>query len=379
MYDCSKLISDFHKNHVRLTNQQRKDMKTRRDANVKRVKSGLADNGKPEVVELITQGGYAMKTMTQPPEDSDWLYDIDQGLVFEEADAKGPRTTRGWVRDALELKATNVKGDPEDKGKCVRIEYSEGYQCDFPVFRRTAQGDDYVYQAALHDEWTTSAPQQMNAWFDREVADKSPEDSGSYQLRRIVRLMKFFGKTWEHASSYRYPTGLLITALTVECFKAVLGRDDEAFYKTLKAIGDRSHLISVFADGVQISRPKDEARLKRLQEKAADLAAKLADLEANPAEHDDESARKIWKKVFRHTFFDPIETKAARAETSAFAKLSAAAIGISSAEQVARAKSAVAGLQSAGLASKPWGDTAHDDANSCSVLRSRDGTRTTSA
>lgn len=346
MYDCSKLISDFHKNHVRLTSDQQKDMKKKRDANVDRVKSGLDENGKPEIVELITQGGYAMKTMTQPPEGSDWRYDIDQGLVFEEGDAKGPRTTRGWVRDALELKATNVKGDPEDKGKCVRIEYSAGYQCDFPVFRRTAQGDDYFYEAALNDEWVVSAPQQMNAWFEKAVSDLSPEDSGSYQLRRIVRLMKFFGKTWEYASSSRYPTGLLMTALTVECFKPVLGRDDEAFYKTLKAIGDRSHLLSVFADGVQISRPKDEGRLKRLQEKAADLAAKLADVEENPSEHDDESARKIWKKVFRHTFFNPVETKAAKSDSGR------GAFGLAPAVFTERANAAVAATA---VPSKPYG------------------------
>src|SRR5438874_1083304 len=192
MYDCSKMISKFHAEHVRLTTGERKDMKKRRDTNVDRVKAGLQENSKPQIVEVISQGGYAMKTMTQPPEASDWRYDIDQGLVFEEADAKGPRTTRGWVRDALEKKATNVKGDPEDKGKCVRIEYSEGYQCDFPVFRRIAQGDGYTYQVALNDEWVPSAPQQMNEWFEREVVNLSPEGSGSYQLRRIVRLMKYF-------------------------------------------------------------------------------------------------------------------------------------------------------------------------------------------
>lgn len=353
MYDCSKLISKFHNEHVRLTQEQRNDMKKRRDTNVERVQSGLEENDKPAIVEVISQGGYAMKTMTQPPENSDWRYDIDQGLVFEEADAPGPRTSRHWVRDALAKKATNVKGDPEDKGKCVRIEYSAGYQCDFPVFRRHPQADSYVYEAALHDEWITSAPQQMNDWFEREVKEKSPEDAGSYQLRRVVRLMKYLGKTWEHATSCRYPTGLLMTALTVECFKPVLGRDDEAFYKTLKAIGERSPLLPVYADGIQISRDKDEARLKRLQEKAAALAEELADLEENPSDHDDESAKKRWKKVFRHSYFAPVETKAA-------ARASAAIIGIPASEQMARAKSAAAALESSGLASKPWGPASSD-------------------
>jgi len=349
MYDCSKLVSKFHKAHVRLTTDQQKDMKNRRDTNVDRVKSGLAEKDKPEIVEVISQGGYAMKTMTQPPERSDWRYDIDQGLVFEQADVVGPRTTRRWVRDALAAKATNVKGDPEDKGKCVRIEYADGYQCDFPVFQRSAHGTNYVYQAALHDEWTTSAPQQINNWFEREVAEKSPEKEGSYQLRRIVRLMKYLGKTWQHATSLRYPSGLLITALTVECFEAVDNRDDEAFFRTLRRIGNRSHLLPVHADGIQISRDKDGARMKRLQEKATALAAELADLDENSSGHDDESARKIWRKVFRHSFFDP-EEETAKSDSSFAGK---GGLGLASSIFAERAAAAV---RSTPTVSKPWGN-----------------------
>ena len=48
--------------------------------------------------------------MTQPPEnDEESRYDIDLGVVFEEDDAAGPRTTRDWVRDAIARKATNLK------------------------------------------------------------------------------------------------------------------------------------------------------------------------------------------------------------------------------------------------------------------------------
>jgi len=356
MYDCSKLISDFHSTHVRLTRDQQKEMRERRDTNVKRVRAGLAEKGKPEIADVISQGGYAMKTMTQPPEGSDSRYDIDLGLVFESEDAAGPRTTRCWVRDALAAKATNVKGDPEDKGKCVRIEYAAGYQCDFPVFRRWASGDSFVHQVALHDEWVTSSPQQMNTWFERQVVEKSPEAAPSYQLRRIVRLMKFLAKTWQHASSLKYPTGLLLTALTVECFEGSLGRDDKAFYRTLCRIGDRSHLLPVYADGILISREKDTIRLQRLQEKAVALADTIKDLVDRETDHDDESARKVWKKVFRHSFFDPVEVKGStgtRKLVGAAAPTGAAAflIGLAAEEAQARAEAAVRETQAP---TKPW-------------------------
>ena len=297
-----------------------------------------------------------MKTMTQPPEGSDSRYDIDLGLIFETEDAKGPRTMRGWVKDALAAKATNVKGDPEDKGKCVRIEYAEGYQCDFPVFKRWASGDSFVHQVALGDEWVTSAPEQINAWFERSVSDLSPEDAPSYQLRRIVRLMKFFAKTWQHRTSSKYPSGLLLTAVTVESFRGSLGRDDKSFFKTLEAIGSRSHLLPVYADGILISREKDLPRLQRLQERAAELAQILSELETNESEHDDASAKKIWEKTFKHSFFDdekPV-SKANVAEgrnSWSSAASSAAILGLSGEEVLKRAEAAV---RNTSTPSKPW-------------------------
>ena len=64
MCDLSKIITRFHDSHVRLTNNQRADMKNRRETNLGRIKKGLADLNKPEVVDTINQGGVC-------PEDHD--------------------------------------------------------------------------------------------------------------------------------------------------------------------------------------------------------------------------------------------------------------------------------------------------------------------
>ena len=67
-------------------------MRNRREANLDRIKAGLAELDKPAVAETINQGGYAQKAMTQPPElDQESRYDIDLGIVFEEDDVAGPR------------------------------------------------------------------------------------------------------------------------------------------------------------------------------------------------------------------------------------------------------------------------------------------------
>src|SRR5206468_12100727 len=133
--------------------------------NLERVEHGLDELDKPGFVETINQGGYPQKTMTQPPEaDQESRYDIDLGVVFEADDAAGPRTTRGWVRDAIARKATNMKNEPESKKKCVRVIYSAGYQCDFPVFRRRANQSGWSYELSSGDEWVASDPQSMNVW-----------------------------------------------------------------------------------------------------------------------------------------------------------------------------------------------------------------------
>jgi hypothetical protein len=180
MYDFCKSIATFHEKHVRLTAAQQSDMRNRRQTNLERIEKGLDELDKPTFAETINQGGYAQKTMTQPPEAAqESRYDIDLGVVFEEEDAAGPRTTREWVRDAIARKATNMKNEPKTKKKCVRVVYVDGYQCDFPVFRRRQTGSNWSYELSSGDEWVASDPQSMNKWINQQVSEKSPEASGA--------------------------------------------------------------------------------------------------------------------------------------------------------------------------------------------------------
>ncbi|MCZ4297504.1 cyclic GMP-AMP synthase DncV-like nucleotidyltransferase [Henriciella marina] len=312
MYDFSTQLRNFHDGYVRLSNTQRSDMRDRRQKNLNRLESGLSDLSKPEIVDVINQGGYAQKTMVQPPEgDEDSRYDIDLGVVFEEADAAGPRTTRNWVRDAISKKSTGMKNDPESKPKCVRVVYADGYQCDFPVFRRSASFAGYTYELSAGDDWITSDPASMNKWIEREVAQRSPEAGGGYQLRRIIRYLKYLAKAHAYSSSTKYPGGLLVTAIAIECYRPEDGRDDIALRETLRAVANKSQYSPVYADGIQISDDKDVARLMRLIDKASTLVQRLDELDKDDS--DDQKARASWKKVFKHSYFDEpsIETKSA--------------------------------------------------------------------
>jgi len=361
MYDYSKKVAKFHEDHVRLTKDEQAAMRARRGTNLKRVHDGLAELENPEVVDTINKGGYAQRTMTQPPEaDAGSRYDIDLGVVFEEGDAAGPRTTRNWVRDAIAKKATNMKNDPETKKNCVRVIYADGYQCDFPVFRRRWTDIGWKYELSSRDEWAASDPRAMNTWIDVQVSAKSPETSGSYQLRRVIRLFKFFSKVHSHRTGLKYPSGLVATALAVECYSVAEGRDDTSFRETLRTLSWRSQHSPVFANGFQISDEKDIDRIKRMIDEAATAVAYLDEL--NDGDATEMHARKAWKKVFRHSFFDEPAAKSANAlaglETkSAFptpALSLAALVGLSEEVKADRLKSAVDNRIEQGGGNKPW-------------------------
>lgn len=360
MYDTTALINKFYDEQIALTRAQMKDMQKRRDANLDRLRSGLDELAKPAIVETINQGGNAMQTMTQPPEgDEQSRYDIDMGVVFEDADAKTPATTKGWVRDAIAEKAANLKSDPEAKRKCVRVVYSEGYQCDFPVFKRKPNGDAYTYEIAIGDEWTGSDPRAINKWFEEQVKERSPEEDSGYQLRRIVRFVKYFAKVHAHRTGVKFPAGLVCTALAMECYRAAADRDDVALNKTLMELKNRSEHLPVYANGVEISEAKDVDRIKRLRDAASDAVDSLAILVSAEGEVTADQAQKAWKNVFRNSFFDGeaakrvLETEAAQA--SATTGLAApAVVALSEDESLRRAEAAAREVEARGPQSKPW-------------------------
>lgn len=307
MIDSHDLIRDFQFSKVALTADEKSDMANKRERNLARARTGLEKLSKPTIVETINQGGKAMDTMTHPPEgDEISRYDIDLGVVFEEGDALTPYTTRKWIADAIgEAKPANMVNDPDLKQKCVRVTYSDGYQCDFPVFRRISQDDDFKYEISIGTEWLASNPQDVNRWFRDEVKEKSPEEDGDYQLRRIVRLMKFFAKVRASKTQRKFPAGLLMTALTANNYVPVAGRDDEAFYQTLLAIRDSlSWSKTVYIDSLQITDSKDSDRLDRFKDAASKAIGDLKLVAENNKDLSEEDVCKAWKKIFSHSYFD---------------------------------------------------------------------------
>jgi len=258
-----------------------------------------------------------------------------------------------------------MKNQPETKKKCVRVTYADGYQCDFPVFRRFCTEVGFSYELSSGDEWTASDPRSMNKWIDTQVSSKSPETTGSYQLRRVIRMGKFFSKTHASRLERKFPSGLVATAIFIEAYVAVNGRDDKAFRETLRNISRRTKGCPVRANGVQVSDNKDTDRISRLIDEAKACVEgldKLSFPDTTAA-----NAHEAWKMVFRHSFFDEADASdtscSARLEKKSMAVAiglaspaltSEAAAALSTTERANRLRAVAEAKKEAGGGEAPW-------------------------
>jgi hypothetical protein len=290
---------------------ERTPMRNRRDSNRKRLITRLEERGQPLPVENIVQGSYAMYTMVQD-DSSDW--DIDDGVVFDRNELKGPKGGDFTPQDAKKMVAEalvdkRLNNDPDVRKNCVRINYVEGYHLDIPVYRRFKdENDTDIYELAGTD-WRESNPRIISKWFNDAVIERSPSNgNGDRQMRRIVGLLKAFGrgpkrKTWD------MPSGLILTSLVGEMGKyhPAKDRDDLSFYETIKAIRYRlrdNKIVQHPVVGVNetLTKTDADACIKFLEEKLQWALDKLAPTLSTACERSE--ALKCWKMVFDTDFFD---------------------------------------------------------------------------
>ena len=301
MFNCNKKMKSFYTQHVLLNNEQRKEMRERRDANRKRLSKGLDNLDNPEVAEHISQGSYAMHTMIQD-ENND--YDIDDGAVFLYEDLFGKHgaefsalQARKMVQNALYDESFNTP--PELKKNCIRVHYAKGYHVDVPVYRKFLNGE--LEHAS--SQWDPSCPREITEWYNNAIIEKSPDTSNGRQMRRITKLLKHFVKS---RSSWRkkMPSGLILSVLIDECYVPVLNRDDESLYLTICNIRDR------LRRDLQVKHPKQnewltkeifDAKTRFLRDRLDEKIDNLSVLEG--CECTEEDAINAWNKYFNHEFW----------------------------------------------------------------------------
>ena len=318
MFDCSDDIVAYHNDEVTLPQAERTEMRNRRNTNRDRLKKGLKDGKKPAPLEFVSQGSYAMKTMTQHPTKD---YDIDDGVYFDMAVLVGER---GAEMSALQVRQMvcnaiddgSFKTAPEVRTNCVRVYYEVGYHVDLPVYRRVTTKDiwgkeAYHYELASSD-WKRSDARDVTAWFEIQNTTLSPDTDNGRQLRRIVRQIKKFArsrKSWKG----KILSGFGITKLVTECYRRNTTREDTALYDTMKAIRDRLNVNLVVKHPVTpnetITSGTDDARARFLRARLTEAIDNLTPLFEWDCTRI--KALKCWDKVFETTYFsDRDKTKA---------------------------------------------------------------------
>jgi hypothetical protein len=322
MFNCADDVLAFHDDKVMLPQAERTEMRDRRDANRDRLKKGLKDSQKPAPREFVSQGSYAMKTMTQNRQKD---YDIDDGVYFIKEVLVGDRgaemsalQVRQMVRNALD--DGSFKTPPEVRKNCVRVHYEAGFHVDVPVYRRVttkdAFGNEKYYYELASTDWKRSDARDVTGWFEKENDNQSPDRDNGRQLRRIVRMIKKYARSrgsWKG----QILSGFGITKLVTECFRGDANREDKSLYDTMKAIRDRLNWNLVVAHPVTpnetITSGTDDARARFLRERLGEAIDALVPLFEHGCTR--KQALKCWDKLFATSFFG--EREEARAKAAA--------------------------------------------------------------
>ena len=300
MGKCTTNIRDFHDKEVKLSEDDRKDIREKADTNQRRIEKGLEDKKEPKPRGFQTQGSYAMRTMINRPNKD---YDIDAGCYFNAADIKDitPRALRRKVCEAAD--DGRFKTPPEVKKNCVRIVYDEGYHVDVPVYK-LEEDENGNMKAVLSsvDEWRASDPKGVTNWFNGEVKSHDPAD-----LRKLVRLLKAFCPT--------SPSGLVLSVLASKLVVSD-GDDDDMLHaamKDLKAQLDLQRPVHHPVISGEVLVAGDSDIIAKLCKK---LENALEELTVRDNASSTKSAElKAWKKVFGNcSFFDKAIEEAEKEE-----------------------------------------------------------------
>ena len=275
---------------------------------------GLEKYNRPKPKESITQGSYAMKTMIRH-EDND--YDIDDGIYFKRSQLKTKNgndaaalAVRQMVCDALQ-DDSRFNDPPEVKTNCVRVNYGAGYHVDIPIYRTDESGNNPKLASA---DWVASNARGVEKWFCEENKQKSPDEQNGRQLRRVVRLLKYFAKSrpsWEDT----LPSGFALTILVCECFHPHLGRDDVSFYNTLcniyHRLNQRLDIWHPKTPNTLVNSGMDDAKTRNFRDNLRDNLKVLGDI-VIPDECEEHEAAGAWGAFFATEYFIEFVSRSSR-------------------------------------------------------------------
>jgi len=307
-YDANKHLTNFHDDKVFVADDKLTTARNRREANRTRLKKGLEADKEPMPTEFVPQGSYAMSTMVQSEVETS---DIDDGAVFDREALKGARGgdrsanhAKEMVRKAIAAK-DEFKTPPEVRGNCVRVYYNDGFHVDIPVYRTYTENGVTKKELASTGEWKVSAPEDITNWFNDQVVAKSSDTLNARQMRRVVRLLKYWSKS---RSSWTMPSGFVLTVLTDEAYRhgGWADRDDSALLSVMRSIRDRltwnERVRRPVEPREEITSDRTLGRVRKLREELEGAINELSKIER--ADCDELMALKALKAVFNTDYWD---------------------------------------------------------------------------
>lgn len=305
-YDANKHLTALHDDRVFVNDDKLSVARQRRLANRDRLKKGLKDQGKPLPIEFVPQGSYAMSTMVQSEIDTS---DIDDGAVFSRDALKGPQGGDMSANDAKAMvcKALSAKDEfktpPEVRANCVRVYYNDGFHVDIPVYRTYEEQGVTKKEIASAGEWKASAPEDVTDWFNNQVTAKSPDTTNGRQMRRMVRLLKYWSKS---RSSWNMPSGFILSVLADEGYAAWKDRDDQALLSLMRSIRNRllvqDRVYRPVSPREEITNDRTVAKVRNFRDELASAIAELSKIEQSDC--DELMALKALRTVFNTDFWD---------------------------------------------------------------------------
>lgn len=303
------MLTQFHNNKVTLTEEQKELMRRRRRSNEDMIKKYIKENDLPQIIKFVKQGSYSMHTMIQSEINTS---DIDNGIVFSKIELDNykkremtPLEARQMIFDVF-AKSNAFKKMPECKKNCVRIFYADGFTIDIPVYRKLENYSEYDLASA---EWKRSNPEGVTEWFNQAVIKYSPDETNGRQMRRVVRLLKFWCKS---RASWNMPSGFILSKLVEEAYISIIGnsigktkylnRDDLAFVDTLEHIKRRLYFDKVVKHpvitGDNITKTAADSKLKELERKLIDWLPEINNMNSL------NDSIIGWNKFFDTNFFN---------------------------------------------------------------------------
>lgn len=307
-YDANTHITEFHNERVFVDDTMLSIARNRRDANRNRLIRGLEADNEPKPTEFVQQGSYAMSTMVQSELDTS---DIDDGAVFDREALKGPKGGDRAANDAKEMvrKAIASKDEfkipPEVRSNCVRVYYNDDFHVDIPVYRTYEEYGSIRKELASTGTWKTSAPEDITNWFNGQVTAKSPDVLNGRQMRRIVRLLKYWSKS---RVSWKMPSGFILSVLTDEAYYSPgwVGRDDQALLSVMRSIRNRlqgnERVYRPVDPREEITKDQTLGRVRKLRDELSSAIEELSKIER--ADCDELMALKALKAVFNSDYWD---------------------------------------------------------------------------